>query len=153
MFSTEDGEKVLVKPEHVDFVVDFMNKLYCSKSFGYDKLSEQEQIRTDTTDENISKLRAKFLSLAIGDHNEMASILYQLPYFSRSTLEDYSGLPREDLRLLLKFLTVNNLVDKSHGDYRRLPLGTKLFENLTTNPTTKEEVDAATRAAFADADF
>lgn len=153
VFSTEDGEKVLVKPEHVDFVVDFMNRLYCSKSFGYDKLSEQEQIRTDTTDENISKLRAKFLSLAIGDHNEMASILYQLPYFSRSTLEDYSGLPREDLRLLLKFLTVNNLVDKSHGDYRRLPLGTKLFENLTTNPTNKEEVDRATRMMFADADF
>lgn len=152
-FSTDDGTKVIVKPEHVDFVVDFMNRLYCTKSFGYDKLSEQEQIRTDTTDENISKLRAKFLSLTIGDHNEMASVLYQLPYFSRSTLEDYSGLPREDLRLLLKFLTINNLVDKSHGDYRRLPLGTKLFENLANNKATKEEIDRAVREAMAGAEF
>lgn len=152
-FSTDDGKKVIVRPEHVDFVVDFMNRLYCTKSFGYDKLSEQEQIRTDTTDENISKLRARFLSLSIGDHNEMASVLYQLPYFSRSTLEDYSGLPREDLRLLLKFLTINNLVDKSHGDYRRLPLGTKLFENLATIKATKEEVDKARREAYAGSEF
>lgn len=139
----ESFEKVIVKPEHVDFVVDFMEDLYTAKSFGYDKLSEQNRITTDTSNSNISKLRALFLTLPLVDANEMAKILYQLPYFSRATLEDYTGLSKDDLKMLLKYMTNNHLVDKFRGDYRRLPLGTELFENLTTVPITKAEIEAA----------
>lgn len=141
--SDETGQKVIVTPEHVDFVVDFMNELYCAKSFGYDKLSEQETITSDTSDDNISKLRKDFLMLPLVDFNEMANILYQLPYFSRATLEDYSGLSKDDLRMLLKFLTTKCLVDKVRGDYRRLPLGTELLENMIEKPITKAEIDQA----------
>lgn len=151
--SDETGEKVIVKPEHVDFVVDFMDELYCTKSFGYDKLSEQDRVTSDTSDDNISKLRASFLMLPITDFNEMAKILYQLPYFSRATLEDYSGLSKDDLRMLLKFMTNNHLVDKLRGDYRRLPLGTELFENLTRVPVTKAEIDAARKNYYGDAGY
>ena len=154
VFSSDDaGEKIIVLPEHVDFVVDFMNELYSSKSFGYDKLSEQDLKVSDTSDDNIKKLRNKFLTLPIVDFNEMARIIYQLPYFSRSTLEDYTGLSKDDLRMLLKFMTNNHLVDKSRGDYRRLPLGTELFENLTNNPVTKEEIDSARRDFYSGADY
>lgn len=45
--------------------------------------------------------------------------------------------------MLLKYMTNNHLVDKVKGDYRRLPLGTELFENLTTVPVTKAEIEAA----------
>lgn len=142
--STDDTfENVVVLPEHVDFVVSFMDKLYTTKSFGYDKLSVQDRITTDTSADNIQKLREAFLLLPITDANEMAKILYQLPYFSRATLEDYTGLARDDLKMLLKFMTNNRLVDKVRGDYRRLPLGTELFENLTAKAITKEEIDAA----------
>lgn len=141
--SDETGQKVIVKPEHVDFVVDFMNELYCTKSFGYDRLSEQDMVTSDTSANNISKLRALFLTLPLVDANEMAKILYQLPYFSRATLEDYTGLSKDDLKMLLKYMTNNHLVDKVKGDYRRLPLGTELFENLTTVPVTKAEIEAA----------
>ena len=151
--SDETGEKVIVEPEHVDFVVDFMNELYCTKSFGYDKLSEQDSITSDTSSTNIGKLRKAFLVLPIVDFNDMAKILYQLPYFSRSTLEDYTGLSKDDLKMLLKFLTNNYLVDKVRGDYRRLPLGTELLENLVENPVTKEEIDSARREIYAGADY
>ena len=153
MSTDESFEKVIVKPEHVDFVVEFMNELYSSKSFGYDRLSEQETTNTDASVDNISKLRMAFLALYISDHNEMAEILYQLPYFSRSTLEDYTGLAKDDLKMLLKFLTTQHLVDKSKGDYRRLPLGTELLENLTTVKITRAEVDEARRQCYGSADF
>ncbi len=94
-----------------------------------------------------------FLTLPLVDANEMAKILYQLPYFSRATLEDYTGLAKDDLRLLLKFLTTQHLVDKFKGDYRRLPLGTQLFENLTTVPITREEIEAARKSYYAPSDF
>ena len=148
VFSTENGIDVIVKPEHVDFVVDFMNEIYCAKSFGYDKLSEQTIATSDTSEDNIKKLRMAFLTLPIMDMNEMASILYQLPYFSRMTLEDYTGLSKDDLRMLLKFMTNNHLVDKVKGDYRRLPLGTELLENLVNNPVTKAEIDSARKQFY-----
>lgn len=148
VFSTENGIDVIVKPEHVDFVVDFMNEIYCAKSFGYDKLSEQTIATSDTSEDNIKKLRMTFLTLPIMDMNEMANILYQLPYFSRMTLEDYTGLSKDDLRMLLKFMTNNHLVDKVKGDYRRLPLGTELLENLVNNPVTKAEIDSARKQFY-----
>lgn len=151
--SDETGENVIVKPEHVNFVVDFMNELYHAKSFGYDKLSEQEKVTTDASDINIKKLRALFLTLPLMDANEMATVLYQLPYFSRATLEDYTGLSKDDLKVLLKFMTNQHLVDKVRGDYRRLPLGTELFKNLTTTPATKLEIDAARKEFYSSADF
>ena len=151
--SDESGEKVIVTPEHVDFVVDFMNELYRAKSFGYDKMSEQDLLTSDTSDDNISKLRATFLTLPIMDFNEMARILYQLPYFSRATLEDYTGLSKDDLRMLLKFLTTNTLVDKVRGDYRRLPLGTELLESMVNKPITKEEIDSARKDYYSVAEY
>ena len=151
--SDETGEKVIVKPEHVDFVVDFMDDLYCAKSFGYDKLSEQDRITSDTSDDNISKLRKAYLALPITDFNEMSKVIYQLPYFSRATLEDYTGLSKDDLRMLLKFLTNNHLVDKVRGDYRRLPLGTELFESLVNNPATRAEIDEARKLVYGAAEY
>lgn len=153
VFSTKTGEDVIVKPEHVDFVVDFMNELYCAKSFGYDKLSEQDMITSDTSESNIQKLRKLFLTLPIMDVNEMANILYQLPYFSRMTLEDYTGLSKDDLKMLLKFMTNQHLVDKVKGDYRRLPLGTELLENLVNNPVTKSEIELARKEFYSSADY
>jgi hypothetical protein len=149
----ETFETVIVKPEHVDFVVDFMNEVYTAKSFGYDKLSAHESEASDTSVANIKKLRITFLTLPMMDANEMAKTLYQLPYFSRATLEDYTGLVKDDLKMLLKFLTSQHLVDKSRGDYRRLPLGTQLFEDLTSIPVTKEEVDAARKSYYAPTDY
>lgn len=149
VFSTTNGEDVIVEPEHVDFVVDFMNSIYCTKSFGYDKLSEQDRATSDTSEANIQKLRKLFLTLPIMDINEMVRILYQLPYFSRMTLEDYTGLSKDDLKMLLKFMTNQHLVDKVKGDYRRLPLGTELLENLVGTPVTKEEIDKARKDFYA----
>lgn len=153
VFSTDNGEDVIVKPEHVDFVVDFMNELYCVKSFGYDRLSEQEATTGDTSDTNIASLRLQFLTLPIQNFNEMATVLYQLPYFSRNTLEDFTGLARDDLRSLLKFLTNKHLVEKVRTDYRRLPLGTQLFENMVNVPITDAERDEARKSFYDMAQF
>ena len=89
-----------------------------------------------------------FLALPLPDMQEMAKTLYQLPYFSRATLEDYTGLAREDLKTLLKFMTTRHLVDKFHGDYRRLPLGTELFENMDIYPPDNEEVKRARQVFY-----
>ena len=129
-----------------------MNEIYSAKSFGYDRLSDVERTNSDMSEDNINRLRKQFLTLPILDFNEMAAILYQLPYFNRATLEDYTGLSKDDLRMLVKFLTTNHLVDKTRGDYRRLPLGTELLENLTSSEISRAEVEEA-RKDFYSSDF
>lgn len=153
MFSTDDGENLLVTEEHVDFVVDFMNRIYSTKSLGYDKLSEIDKVQTDTSDTNIDSLVSKFLVLPLMDHNETVDILYGLAYFNRNTLEDYTGLPRDELKVLLKFLTNNHLVEKIRGDYRRFPLGTEFLEYLRANRVTKKQVEEARKRFYSEADY
>jgi hypothetical protein len=153
MFSTTDGSDIVVKREHVDFVVNFMHTIYSTKSFGYDKLSEQDKIAGDTSESNISKLRSQFLVLALQDFNEMAKILFQLPYFSRNTLEDYTGLPKEELQQLLKFLTNHSIIEKFKTDYRRLPLGTQFLEDIISNPISRDEITKARKGFYTNSEF
>lgn len=149
MFSTDEtGENVIVLDEHVNFVVKFMNRLYGSKSLGYDKLSDIDRVQSDASTQNIDSLVKKFLILPIMEPNEIVDILYGLPYFSRNTLEDYTGLPREDLKVLLKFLTNNHLVEKVRGDYRRFPLGTEFLEHLRANRVSPEQIAEARKAFY-----
>ena len=54
--------------------------------------------------------------------------------------------------MLLKFMTNQHLVDKVKGDYRRLPLGTQLLENLVNNPITKAEIENARKQFYSTAD-
>lgn len=148
VFSTTNGEDVVVKKEHVQFVADFMDKLYTSKSLGYDKLSDKDKVNSDYSDGKLIELRREYLCLPVMNHNEMASILYNLPYFNRNTLEDYTGLQRDELRTLIKFLTNRHLVEKIRGDYRRYPLGTEFFNYLLSNPCTAEEVREVRKEAY-----
>jgi len=141
VFSTDDGTNVMVKKEHVEFVVKFMNDIYSTKSFGYDKLSEQDKVNSDSSEDTMAQLRRQFILLPFHDMNELAKILYGLTYFSRNTLEDYTGLPRDELKSLLKFLTTHHLVEKVKADYRRYPLGTQFLESILNQPITKEETD------------
>lgn len=150
----ETYEKVIVLPEHVDFVVDFMNKVYSAKSFGYDKMSIEDHTTSDSSGSKLDDLKNTFCTIPMVEHNEVVRILYRLPYFNRATLEDYTGLSRDDLRELLKFLTMNNLVERIRGDYRRLPLGTEFLEFMLGNELTQEDIDVARQRRFnASTDF
>jgi len=153
VFSTSDGEDVIVKKEHVDFVVNFMHRVYSSKSLGYDKLSELDKVQSDSSNGKMEELVNKFLLLPLTDHNEMVDILYGLPYFSRNDLEDYTGLPRDDMKSLLKFLTNNYLVERTKGAYRRFPLGTEFLEHLRSNRITPEQVSAARKSFYGASEY
>ncbi|MNI16183.1 MCM2/3/5 family protein [compost metagenome] len=148
MFSTDDGKNVIITEDHVEYVVNFMDRIYSTKSFGYDKLSALDNVHSDSSEVRIDELVQKFLLVPIADFNEMVDILYMHPYFSRATLEDATGLPRDDLKMLTKFLISNHLVEKVRGDYRRQPLGTAFLEHLRQNPLTREAIEEVRKAHY-----
>lgn len=153
VYSTEDGIKVIVKKEHVEYAVGYLEKVFSTKSFGYNKYSENMNNNSDNSEDNLTRLRKKFLLLPIGDFNAMIKILYQLPYFNRATLEDYTGMARDDLKMLLKFMTNEYIVERVRGDYRRYPLGTAFLEDMLNKPVTKKEIDAVRKAHYSDTEF
>lgn len=139
----KDFEKVLVKPAHVEFVCDFLNKLYSSKSMGYDKMSSQSALTSDTSKEKIAELRKAYLSLPLIDLKGIIKVLYDLSFFDKRTLEDYTGCEPDEMRSLLKFLTTNYIVEKSKYTYKKLPLGTALWQDLVNNTPSDKEIKEA----------
>lgn len=149
MFSTEDGENVIVKKEHVQFVVDFLNEQYNSKALGYDRFSMDDFENSDTTDASMTRLRKEFISIPFieAEVSDVVKALYQLVYFNRNTLEDYTGLDRDELRDLLKFLTANSIIEKAGPDYKRTPMGLAFCEYMLINPADIDEVRRARQEA------
>lgn len=141
VYSTDDGTNIIVKVEHVAFVISYLCELYNSKALGYDRFSADQFENSDTTDAAMIRLRKGFIALPLVTRTifEVAKALYQLPYFSRNTLEDATGLDRDELRALMQFLISQSIVEKANLDYKRTPLGLAFIEFMITQPPTIEE--------------
>ena len=115
VFSTDDGTNVIVKPEHVEFVYDYLISLYDTRALGYDRFSADEFENSDTTDAAMSRLRSSFCGIPFVSHEipEIVGALYRMPYFNRNTLEDATGIDRDELKNLLQFLISNSIVEKA----------------------------------------
>lgn len=150
LYSTTDRENVVVKAEHVAYVVEFMHRIYSTKSLGYDKYSANENKNSDSSDDKLNDLRNKFAMLQVSDLNELISHLYVLPYFSKSHLEDFTGLDRDSLRAVMKFITSEHLVEKYKHEYRRLPLGTAFIESIIAKPISKKERNDLLKQQYGD---
>jgi 5S rRNA maturation endonuclease (ribonuclease M5) len=145
VYSTDDGTNVIVKPEHVKFVVDYLNAVYDSRALGYDRFSADEFENSDTTDAAMQRLRSSFISIPFASRSvmEVVKALYQMPYFNRNTLEDATGLDRDEIKNLLQFLISSSIVEKAGQDYKRSPLGLAFIEQLLTEPPTETEIRSA----------
>lgn len=151
LFSTDEGgEDVIVKPEHVDFVHNYLESLYDSKALGYDRFSADEFENSDTTDAAMQRLRNGFISIPFVSHDipEIVRALYQLPYFNRNTLEDATGLDRDELKNLLQFLISSSIIERAGQDYKRTPLGLSFIEQLLIEPPTESEIREARARRF-----
>lgn len=150
VYSTDDGTNILVEPDHVDFVVNYLNTIYDSKAMGYDKLSADDFENSDTTENAMDRLRTQFLAIPFVSREpaEVARSLYQLNYFDRNTLEDATGLDREELKELLHFLINNSVIERVGKDYKRTPMGLAFIEYLLLNPADISEIAEARRKRF-----
>ncbi len=150
VYSTDDGTNVIIKPEHVDFVVDYLGSIYDSKALGYDRFSADEFENSDTTDSALQRLRDGFISIPFASRSLMDVVraLYQMPYFNRNTLEDATGLDRDEIKNLMQFLISNSIIEKAGQDYKRTPLGLAFIEMLLTAPPSADDIRAARECRY-----
>lgn len=152
MFSSPDGKTLVVKKEHVEFVVAYMNKVYDSKNLDYKGYSESTHVELDVTDDRITMLRKKFALLPV-NVNELATTLYDMQYFRRTELQDSTGLENDDLLKVMSFLNINKIIERTMNGYRKLPNGIKLLKTIMDEPITQEEIKAIHKQAYKSSEY
>ena len=116
----ETGEKVIVLPEHVKFVTDFLKKQY-NDPIGLDYLNYTTSNRLDSTfvyDDAIEDY------VKLQEVEELNRMLMTTKYWSKNDLGDMLGYDRETLGNIIKVLYKHRLIEKApRGQYRMSTAG------------------------------
>jgi len=121
LFSTTDGNDVIVKPEHVEYVVNYLNAIYSKESFGYAQLSETEIKKKQSVDEVYNEVIKWFASKRnIGD------IFMSLKCFAVNELEYMLNLERDEVKRTITYLIKRGLITRSGNMYRK----TEIFNTI-----------------------
>lgn len=111
LFSTDDGVRLLVRPEHVEYICRFMQEVYDAPNFRYDSWSVKRNA-----------------GAKIHDRNEMHEFLKRIGYrgalnllslekMRANDLAEMLGTSRDETLLLLSRLIGNNAIRRFYGDY------------------------------------
>lgn len=135
LFSTDDLKHVIVKKEHVDFVVELLHELY--KGLKYDTLSSNEVRVTKLDTEDCINLNKEFSNLPLRNHNSVIKKLVAAEYISRVDLRDF--LDDDELKALFNFLFDNDIIEKALRSYRYTTKGRDYVNNYIKVVDTEEE--------------
>ena len=111
VFSTTDGENVIVKPEHVKFVCDYLNQLYAKKSLGYKEFSMIEKQYERRMKRNRSRVEDMLNRV-----DDLAEVLSQMQIITDRELETMLGVDITVARQYIKELMRYGMLTKDrHG--------------------------------------
>jgi len=134
LFSTDKtGELVIVTPEHVKFVYEFMCQQYNMPQFGYDLYAR----RMRTTEKIKNKAEVVELLTKWGEH-----IVFQLIDGYQLTvkfIEESTGCEYNEAKVHLAKLIRNGCVTKKHNFYVKTPAFIELLKEVTEKPLNHKE--------------
>lgn len=113
--ATPDGECVYVTPDHVDFVHQFLVRVFDKPSMAFDlyshaKISEATLNDPKQVQERLEQLPADFRGL-----------LNDAPSFTSADLQDFANLSRDGANELASFLVRRRCIRKGKFGYYKLP--------------------------------
>ena len=128
LFSTIDGEVILVKPEHVEFAAAFIEKAYSKPSMGYDLFSLAYHQATSLDDVKRQRLEREFKQFS--DWFELRELLLEYQAFRKSEISDQMGYELEEQRRLFKWMSINRLIKSTPVGYYKTPVFTGFLKNM-----------------------
>ncbi len=116
LFSTEDGENVIVKEEHVDYIYFWLNKIYNKPSFGYAEYSSffnQGEEKEESSKIDILK------TLNLYCHNLKNFIVNMLtnPRITALEVRDFAGCDKDQADIIRTNLVEAGFLIKKAGFY------------------------------------
>jgi hypothetical protein len=115
LFSTDDGERVIVTPEHVKYVHDFLNSQYDQPHFGYDTFSQKR------TSETIIRNPKEVITLMSLWGPEFCYQILDNHQIDVKYIEHGLGLEYNEAKMHLAKLLRCGCVKKKHSFYIKTP--------------------------------
>lgn len=124
--ATSDGECVYVTTDHVDFVQQYLVRIYNKPSMAFDlyshaKLSETTLHDPKAIQEQLERLPADFRGL-----------LNDAPSFTAADLQDFAGVSRDGANELASFLVRRRCIRKGKFGYYKLPAFIRFLREYRT---------------------
>lgn len=128
MFSTTDGEKVIVKPSHVDFVRSYLERIYNTPNFNYGDWSLVNKKEVEITD---GMDYVKKLIYDLNDPLSFCSKMLDSKDVSMADLEDFTRFTdRDKIKWFRSELIQNNCIKRMGNFYRKNPEFTLFLKSL-----------------------
>lgn len=122
VFSTDaGGHTVVVKPEHVEFVAQFLDEIYCKPAMAFDLYSKTK--KAEMTLDGPQEIQDRLDNLA----DDGRGLLSGAPVFQNPDLQDYFGLNRDGAIELASFLVRRRCIRKGKFGYYKLPAFTSFL--------------------------
>jgi len=134
LFSTDDGEIVLVTKDHVEYIASWLDKIYSKSCFSYDLWS----IRSKNKD-NINEASVKF---ALMGEPQLRECFLDMGQIRITDMEEVmAGGTREKAKELLSLLLNYKALIKKHGYYVKTPAFIRLLRNLEGGNTEAQTIN------------
>lgn len=128
LFSTTDGEIILVTEDHVKFIYEFLEKIYSKPSMGYDLFSLAHKRATTLTQDTKNTLVQDFQGF--GSWKLLRELLLEYQTFRKTELADQMGYDIEENRKLFRWLTAKRLIKSVTQGYAKQPSFTAFLKTL-----------------------
>lgn len=127
-FSTIDGQTVIVRPGHVDFVYNFLMKKYKETTLGYydfsEQINESERIAENKREDMLTYLEQK---------PELGDLFLQYDYVRNNDIEYIADMEKGEVKNVIKFLSKNRMVRKTSRGFKKTPAFGKILKEWKEN--------------------
>ncbi len=127
-------EKVVVKPEHTEFVVQYLENIYDSKNCRYNSYAVNAKNEGELTEEEIERVTNSLRKLDSEDVIKISKMILDLfnknDTLKSQEIQDMTGHTRELVNARLAVLAQNNFLRRTKNGFRKLP---KFIEFLEGN--------------------
>lgn len=112
--SDDDGEKVVVLPEHVEYARQFLDEAYAKPSLDYLGFSEKEK-----EDERIANSSRDIITKWITNNRTVAELIYRAEYFHPRDLCEQLSMSDDEAKDAIFRLSKSHMIDRTHKGYRK----------------------------------
>jgi hypothetical protein len=134
LFSTDKtGECIVVKKAHVEFVGEFLDRIYRSNTLGYHEFSRQQIQNVKVAEESRDKVYKMMEA-----EDDLANIFLTYSHVRIVDLIDMLDCEREEAKHYLKELVHTKMLFKTQNGYIKSPAFTKILRELQSEMLKEE---------------
>lgn len=130
LFSSPDGIKLLVLPEHAAAISSFLDRLYSKPTMGYDTYSTR--LFDSETLKDVDKIKERIASFG----KDFTEGMLAFSIIRQNIIEDLTGLDRDRVRALISFMVRKKCIKPEHTWYRKTTPFIRLLKRIESGAET-----------------